>query len=241
MKPVAVVQHEKTQSAGYLSRYLQEIGIETRCFHPQQGDDLPRSAHDFSGVVLLGSERSVNDRLPWIDDEAHLVHDALMRDVPMLGHCFGAQMIAKAMGARVCRNAWANIGWQRLRATPHGRPLMGATDVTCFNWHYETFSIPRGAQRLLFGPHCLNKAFAMGKHLAFQCHFEVTEAIVHDWCRQSADELERADGPAVQSRVEILRELQRNLPAMQQVARRVYLSWAANLTRPPVAHLHGGW
>lgn len=233
MRPLALIQHDRTQRPGFLVQCLeQELGLPLRVFLPEQGDAVPRHPQDFSGIVLLGSNRSVHDPLPWIADEAALVRRAIETDVPVLGHCFGAQLMARAMGARVCRNACANIGWTRLYATPFARDLFAGDGVPSFNWHYDTFAIPQGAQRLLFGRHCLNKAFGLGPHLAFQCHFEVTEDIVRDWCRASADELGAAGGPAVQPAQQILAELPRQLPALRATARRVYHRWASRILRP---------
>jgi len=159
----------------------------------------------------------------------------------VLGHCFGAQLMARSLGATVSHNAWANIGWSRLRVTPPARRLFDDTEIVAFNWHYETFNIPQGAQRILFGEHCLNKGFAIGKHLAFQCHFEVTEDIVREWCSNADAELAAAAGPAVQTRQQILSRLKGSLPALHRTARRVYRQWSGGLVRPlSVAH-HGGW
>ncbi|WP_157782184.1 type 1 glutamine amidotransferase [Piscinibacter gummiphilus] len=229
---MAILQHDPTQRGGFLVRCLEQCGMETKVFCPDEGDSLPRSAPDYSGIVLLGSNRSVNDPVDWIAEELHFVRSAMHLDVPVLGHCFGAQMMAKSLGAHVCRNAWANIGWSRLHVTPHGTALFGADEVVGFNWHYETFAIPTGARRLLYGTHCLNKAFAIGRHMAFQCHFEVTEDIVSEWCEHARAELSVAGGPAVQSRARILADMHSNLPALQATARRIYRQWARSLTPP---------
>lgn len=241
MRPVAFLQHDKTQRAGSLARYLEQIGVPTRLICPEEGDGVPRRADDFSGIVLLGSNRSVNEPVDWIGDEVDLVQRAMRQDIPVLGHCFGAQLMARSLGARVCRNAWANIGWSRLQVTPPARHLFEAEHVVGFNWHYETFAIPAGAHRLLYGGHCLNKAFGIGKHLAFQCHFEVTEEIVREWCTHGEKELSSAWGPAVQSRAQILSQLRTHLPDLQATALTVYRKWAASLPRPVIAHRHGGW
>ena len=242
MKPVALLQHDRTQRPGVLLEFLSQQGIPSVTFTPEEGGFVPRSAKDFSGVVLLGSHRSVNDELPWIDTEVALVRNAMAADIPVLGHCFGAQLMAKSLGARVSRNAWANIGWSRLRVTPHARALFDASEIVAFNWHYETFSIPPGAHRILFGEHCLNKGFAIGKHMAFQCHFEVTEDIVREWCSNADAELEAVAGPAVQTRQQILACMREALPKLHRVGRQVYRHWAAGLVRPTmVASHHGGW
>ncbi len=234
MKPVAIFQHDPLQRPGYLLQFLDEIGIPSRVIRVHQGDDVPRSARFFSGVVFLGSDASVNDRLPWIEREQRLVGDALACDVPVLGHCFGAQLLARALGATVQKSPWPNIGWARLRTTPASRGLFAeASQVLAFNWHYDTFAIPSGASRILFGEHCLNKGFVDGRNLAFQSHFEVTEEIVRGWCAAHRDELLRAAGPAVQSESDILSDMPEKLAAVHKAARFAYAAWAAPMVRPP--------
>lgn len=234
MRPIALLQHDKTQRPGYLLQFLADIGVEARVFQPEAGDGVPRRARDFSGIALLGSNRSVNDPLPWIGDEIALVRDAMSSDVPVLGHCFGGQLMAKALGAPVGRAARPNIGWTRLHATTAGQDVLEAQEVLAFNWHYETFGIPRGARRLLYGTHCLNKAFAFGPHLAFQCHFEVTADILRDWCAEGKTEIELAKGPGVQGSEIILSLMPDCLPQLHATARRIYRAWTAQLTRPPL-------
>jgi hypothetical protein len=136
--------------------------------------------------------------------------------------------MARALGATVRRNAFANIGWSSLRLTPAGRRIFGnVAQVHAFNWHYESFAIPRGATRTLFGQYCLNKGFVIGKHLAFQGHFEVTEEIVRAWCQGSSAELAKAQGPAVQHRSEILACLPARVAAVHVAARSAYAAWLA--------------
>jgi GMP synthase-like glutamine amidotransferase len=179
-----------------------------------------------AGLVLLGSNRSVNEGLPWMLAERRLVRQAMAAGVPVLGHCFGAQTMARALGARVGRNALAHIGWSRLQATRAGRAWFGSDEITAFNWHYESFGIPQGATRLLYGRHCLNKGFAIGPHLALQCHLEVDTAIVHDWCLTSGAELRSvAGGLETQSAAQIMAELPARLAALRAAARRVYGQW----------------
>ncbi|MBC8056037.1 MAG: type 1 glutamine amidotransferase [Rhizobiales bacterium] len=242
MKPVAIFQHDKIQRPGYLLSFLQQRGIPTRIIAPMEGDPIPHSAESFSGLIFLGSNGSVNDPLPWIARERLLMQDAVSRDVPILGHCFGGQLLSTALGGRVTRNATPCIGWSKLRVTPDSRHWFGgATEVNAFNWHYETFSIPPGAKRTLFGTHCLNKGFSMGKHLAFQCHLEVTEEIVRDWCAEGHLELETNPGAAVQAESQILFGLPQRVASLHKVAHSVYVQWMAGLPRPQTAHYCGGW
>ncbi len=234
MDPVAILQHEASQGPGFLLEFLRSQDIPTVVFQASQRD-LPRQAKDYSGIVVLGSNCSVNDDLAWISLELDLIRRAVAHDVPVLGHCFGAQMLARAMDARVVRNAWPNIGWSRLSVTPAARHLFGGeAQVEVFNWHYDTFEIPRGAARTLFGMHCLNKGFIKGKHLGFQSHLEVTEESVRAWCEESRYELASAKGPAVQREADILRCLPERTARLHQVARGVYRQWLSNLRMPEV-------
>jgi len=241
MRPVAILQHEASQGPGFLLEFLQQQDIPHQQFNPAEGQDLPWLASDYSGLVLLGSNHSVNEPLPWIAGELALLHRALADGIPVLGHCFGGQMLARALGAQVHRNAWPNIGWSRLSVTPAARALFGgAPQVELFNWHYDTFEIPRGASRSLFGTHCLNKGFIHGKHLGFQAHLEVTEASVRAWCRESRPELALAHGPAVQTEAQMLAGLAERTAGLHALAGGVYRQWLQGLPRPRIVQLNSG-
>jgi GMP synthase-like glutamine amidotransferase len=228
MKPIAILQHDPLQRPGCLLQYLDELAIPARVLHPCAGDDVPRSSRFFAGIVALGSDRSANDGAAWIERELRLVGDAIAADVPVLGHCFGARLMARALGAAVHRDAFADIGWSHLRTTPAGRVIFGPRpQVHAFNWHHEGFTIPAGATRTLFGEHCLNQGFVFGRHLAFQGHFEVTEDIVRGWCAAHRDELARAEGLAVQHDAELLSCLPERVAAVHVAARTAYAAWLA--------------
>lgn len=235
MRSIAILQHDPLQGPGFLQDCLRAQGWDTRVIRPAFGDPVPRRSREFAGLVVLGSDHSVHDRLGWIVAERALLRDALACDVPVLGHCFGAQQLALAAGGRVHRNAWPNIGWSQVWVTPAGRPLLGgARTVEVFNWHYDTFELPPGAQRTLYGTHCLNKGFTLGPHLGFQCHLEVTEAGLRRWCDAGREEVQALRGPAVQAWADIQRDLGARTAALQAVARETYRHWTNSLTRPPL-------
>lgn len=241
MRPIAILQHDPLQGPGFLHDCLHAQGWATQVIRPAFGDAVPTRSRDFAGLVVLGSDHSVHDPLGWIDAERALLRDALARDVPVLGHCFGAQQLAFAAGARVHRNAWPNIGWSRVWVTPDGRGLLGgARTLDVFNWHYDTFEMPAGARRTLYGAHCLNKGFRLGLHLGFQCHLEVTEAGLRRWCEAGRAEVDAQRGPAVQRCDDIQRDLGARTAALQAVAREAYRQWAASLTRPPLVRVGAG-
>ncbi|WP_148714589.1 type 1 glutamine amidotransferase [Chitinolyticbacter meiyuanensis] len=243
MKPVAILRHDPLQGPGYLLDFLVRHGIPHRLFAIDAGDTPPTRASEFSGVVVLGSPASVNDGLLWMRREERLLVDALHLSVPILGHCFGGQMLARALGAEVRRNPVPQIGWGRVFVTQfdESRRWFGPRrELQLFHWHYETFAIPRGARRVLFGSYCMNKGFAYGPHLGVQSHLEVTEATVRSWCAQGVSEIADHAGPAVQDAADLLADLPAKVAALHCIADQVYGQWASRLARPVLLRPHGG-
>ncbi|RIX71380.1 type 1 glutamine amidotransferase [Acidovorax cavernicola] len=233
MKPIAILQHEATQGPGVLGEYLMQQGIPFEVIAPCLDQRTPVRAADYRGVVVLGSNHCANEQLRWIEQERCLLQDALAHDVPVLGHCFGAQMLARAMGAKVWRNPCPNIGWSRVWVTRPAQDLLHVPrELTIFNWHYDTFAIPRGAMRSMYGAFCLNKGFVQGRNWAFQGHLEVTAHSVKAWCGAGRDELRQVHGPAVQHEAQILAQLPQHIEALHATAMHVYSAWTRQLDRP---------
>lgn len=233
MKPVAVIQHDVSHRPGFLLEFLDSHGVASRTYLTGDGDVALLRATDFSGLVLLGANGSANDPAPWVEHELTLIRDALRHQVPVLGHSFGARLLARAMGAEVRRTSRPNIGWSALHVTPCGKAWFDdAPQVMAFDWHRETFAIPAGATRTLFGKYTLNEGYAHGRHLALQCHLEMTTEMVKDWCRDGHPELQQADGCAAQREAEILARMPRCLPQLQRAAQAVYGHWLAGLEAP---------
>lgn len=177
---------------------------------------------------------SVNDPLPWVEEECVLIRGADAADVPVIGHCLGGQLMAKAFGGVVTRNPVKEIGWGRVTIPddPLAREWFGITrEFESFHWHGETFSLPRGARLLMSSPHCTNQCFALGKHVAMQCHVEMTEAMIRLWNRQWAEEVAGAPGPGIQTPDEMYVHIDARLATMREVATRAYTKWAAGLSR----------
>jgi GMP synthase-like glutamine amidotransferase len=183
----------------------------------------------------MGGPMSVNDALPWIAPALALIRDAIAKDVPLIGHCLGGQLMARALGGEVTRASIAEIGWGEVRVADNavaGEWFGAAVAFEAFHWHGETFSIPPGATRVLSSSHCENQAFALGRHLGLQCHIEMTEDLVRAWCRGGRAEIaRRAASPGVQPAEEILRELGPRLARLNATADRIYERWSAGLSR----------
>ncbi|MBI5612474.1 MAG: type 1 glutamine amidotransferase, partial [Gammaproteobacteria bacterium] len=195
MKEIAIFRHAASEGPGYLADFLARRGLPQRLIRIDNNDPVPTSIDGFSALVFMGGPMSVNDDLPWIPPVLALIRQAVAADRPVLGHCLGGQLISKALGGAVTRNPVKEIGW--LPVSRVNGPLAAdwlddlPAEFEVFHWHGETFSIPPGATRILTSRDCANQAFVIGKTLAFQCHVEMTSAMVREWARLGAAETAR--------------------------------------------------
>ena len=230
MKPVAIFRHARTEGAGFLSEYLSESGIPWQLFKVDERESVPDSASGYSGLVFMGGPMSVNDDLPWIPPSLALIRQAVSMDIPVLGHCLGGQLMAKALGAKVGKNPFREIGWGKVEVTAQKEFWFGGLDsFETFHWHGETFGLPEGAVRVLTGIWCENQAFSIGPHLAMQCHVEMTQDMVKSWCEVGAAEIAEYRGMSVQSSEEMQQDLDAKISQLNRVARRIYGAWIKGL------------
>lgn len=229
MKPIAIFRHSPTEGAGHFALFLTAHAIPWQMIHIDQGEAVPEDASAFNGLVFMGGPMSVNDDLPWIPKVEALIRDAVARDVPLLGHCLGGQLMSRALGGVVSKNPIKELGWGKVEVADNDVARQWFGDIgqfDSFHWHGETFSMPRGAVHLLSSAHCQNQAWAIGKHLAMQCHVEMTEQMIRDWCRVGADEIAaNLDSPAVQTAEVMQAQMHDKLPRLHQVAEQLYRHW----------------
>ena len=236
MKPIAIFRHAATEGPGYLAEFLDAHDIPWRLIAIDAGDAVPPSAAAYSGLVFMGGPMSVNDDLPWIAPVLVLIRAAVDLDIPVLGHCLGGQLISKALGGVVSRNPAKEIGWGEVAIADNAiaRDWFGdARSFPVFHWHGETFSLPQGATSVLSGPGCANQGYVLGKHLALQCHVEMTAAMIADWCAVGADEIAAATSPFVQTAREMRAQAGENLHGLHQIAARLYTKWLAGALNLP--------
>lgn len=235
MKPVAIFRHLPIEGPGYFATFLDNNHIPWRLIKIDAGESPPKDINEFSGLVFMGGPMSVNDDLPWIDSSLALIRRAVETDMPVLGHCLGGQLMAKALGGTVSANPVKEMGWGEVTVPDNTVAKAWFGDLTqfeSFHWHGETYSLPSGAQCILSSPYCENQAFAMDMHLGMQCHVEMTERMVIDWCSVAAEELLTlldSDQPAVQSINEIEKNLSQRVENLNSVAERLYLKWISYL------------
>ena len=233
MKPVVVFRHACCEGAGYLGTFLAQRAIPWCEVRIDKGEPVPLSVENFSGIVLMGGPMSVNDDLPWIPPLLDLIRAAVEEDVPLLGHCLGGQLMSKALGGTVSKNPVREIGWGDVVVldNPVARHWLGdLRGFNSFHWHGETFTIPAGATHILASAHCVNQAYAFGKHIGFQCHIEMMPEMVQIWTEQwKADLANAASSPAVQSAELMLSQVEQDCQALHTVADTVYSRWIQGL------------
>ena len=235
MKPVAIFRASPTEGPGYFATYLERHSIPWQLLALDSGERVPRDARTYSGLVFMGGPMSVNDDLPWIAPALELARDAVRKDVPLLGHCLGGQLLSKALGGKVGAAAVKEIGWGEVRVADNevAREWLGEVqNFLSFHWHGETFSIPPGATRVMESPHCANQGFALGKHFGMQCHVEMTAELVQSWLGSGAEEIaESRASPGVQDPAEIRSGLEARVALLNEIATRIYDRWTEGLSR----------
>jgi len=154
MKPVLILQHLSGDGPAYLGTWLQRQGLPFELRNTEAGQDFPEHMDGHSALAILGGEMSANDPLPSLRRAELLILDAMARGRPVIGHCLGGQLMARALGARIQRSPQPEVGWHAIELfdTPQTRDWFGdAGSATVFQWHEEAFELPPGAVGLAGG------------------------------------------------------------------------------------------
>ena len=232
MRPLTIFRHIACEGPAYLAEVLDRHAIPWRLVKIDENEPVPDTLDDCSGLVFMGGPMSVNDPLPWIEQELSLIRRAQAENMPVLAHCLGGQLICKALGGTISANPVKEIGWHRVRkcTTPAAdKWLAGQPDeATLFHWHGETFSIPDEAGVILESEHCAHQAFDIGNTLGLQCHVEMLPPMVAEWAALYAHELQQTSA-TVQSAEQMTADLPARIGAAQHVADRLYQRWLAPL------------
>lgn len=188
MKKLLVCQHVAHEILGTLNPLLKSAGFRIRYVNFGRHPDAHPSLAGYHGLVLLGGPMSVNhaDRYAHLTTEMRLIEQAMKQNLPVLGICLGAQLIAKTLGANVYESPRKEIGWYEVSPTQPAKsdPLLAPFGRTeqIFQWHGDTFEIPKGAAHLASSPLCANQAFRYQANVyGFQFHLEVDQPMIERW------------------------------------------------------------
>ena len=223
-----IIQHEEPTPPGLVTEWLDDHGAIVETFRIDIDDrEIDPSGYDL--VVSLGAEYAAfDDSKAFVPREARFMRRAVDADVPVLGLCFGGQMLARVLGGEVFRSTGSEIGWLPVRSD---EPEL-VPEGPWFQWHFDAFTLPPGATLIAesdVGP----QAFVAGRSLGLQFHPEVTTAIMDDWVRVYRHELD-ADGVDPDA---LLEETKRRAPQSRQRSWQLlerFLSDIARLSSPEV-------
>lgn len=227
MKRVLVFRHVPHESLGTIESFLTPRGFQIEFVDLFLKQSVPKMPQEFDFIIAMGGPMNVDetDRYPFLKEERQFIQKAIQAGKSVLGVCLGAQIIARALDARVYAGPRKEIGWyplhlskeavedsvfQRLESKP-----------TVFQWHGDTFDLPKGAVRLASSDFYPNQAFRFGVSVyALQFHVEVTAEMIQDWLLKGADELNNIR-PSVSGKA-ILRDTHWYEPKLRNLAQQIY-------------------
>ncbi len=212
------LQHVAFEGPGVFAGSLQGRGYQLeRRVVPEAG--LPEEPGDF--LLVMGGPMSVNDPDPWIVQELAYIRDFVESGMPYVGICFGAQLLAKAFGAKVSAASKLELGMTPIWLTAEGKwdPVFrGVPDPWhVFEWHGEAFDVPEGAVPLVKSDVCV-QAFVYGpKAYGLLFHPELDRPGIEALCRECQADLSRAH----LDRGTVQREAEAHLPTLHAFADRL--------------------
>ncbi len=192
---VICVVHDEKSNTGRIGRAIRDKGFEEIRCCVKMGDALPERFDDVAGAIVFGGPMSANDddTLDFIAKELRWIAKVMAVDVPFLGVCLGAQMLARTLGATVKPHdeGWHEIGYTRVEPVEAGEEILG--DMRFFyQWHGEGFDLPHGCELLAtshsgYFPHQMVRAAPRAYGVQF--HPECTLDIVKLWMNEASEKL----------------------------------------------------
>ncbi len=182
MQKVLFILHQKTSVPGDIGNKFADRGYGIDTCRPPLGDELPSNLSNYSAIVVFGAPGSINDDEEFIKKEINWLRNVIEFNVPFLGICFGAQLLAKYLGSEVKSNSSgiSEIGFFKIKPTVIGKELFKFQD-TFYQFHSEGFSLPKGCELLARGDIFSNQAFRYKNCYALQFHPEVNLRVHIRW------------------------------------------------------------
>ncbi|MBS9719473.1 type 1 glutamine amidotransferase [Tianweitania sp. BSSL-BM11] len=191
---VLVIENNAGTTLGQIETALVERGAEITICKAFEGEALPKG--EFDGLVVLGGVQNAlaDEGSPYFPELLERMRDYARSDRAVLGVCLGSQLLARAFGAENLIGATHEFGWTEVALTQDGAvdPMLGGLDpvFTTFQWHDDTFVLPRGATRLAGNDLTHNQAFRIGRAAyGIQFHFEADRKLIGQWNTINADYL----------------------------------------------------
>ncbi|ODA66709.1 glutamine amidotransferase [Methyloligella halotolerans] len=228
MKPVRIIRHQDWIEAGHLTNTLERRGIPYEVVALDEGRTVPQETGDVSALAFLGCTHSLTEDADWMRDEIALIRKAADAGLPILGHCFGSQLISAAFGGEIVPMSQKEIGWHRVKIADSeaARSWCGDTeDPEILIWHHDAFTLPEGADPLYSTDFCPDQAFAIGDRIVGTvAHVEATPQLLKTWLQVYGDDIDQIS-ETVQSADDIRADLEGRCARMHVLTDRLYDKW----------------
>lgn len=187
---LAAVKNIEFEDLGTFKEAFERRGVKIDEFEAYRGELPP--AEDYDLLVILGGPMGVyeEEKYPFLKEEERLIRDFFERGKKVLGICLGAQLIAKAFGAKVFKGQWGKeIGWKPIYPQDDLERIY-RDEIKVFHWHGDTFELPKGAVKLASSAMYPNQAFRIGERaVGLQFHLEVEPEGIERWIEAYKEEL----------------------------------------------------
>lgn len=181
---IYAIQHLSFEDLGAWEDTFYSLGHRVRYFEAGI-EDLSKALQYEGLTVILGGPIGAyeTNNYPFLQQEIDLLKVRLEKNLPTLGICLGAQLIAYALNAKVYEGHIKEIGWSKLKLnTVENNPLQFLKEIEVLHWHGDTFELPSNAELLASTINYPNQAFRIGKNiLALQFHAEVAKESLEKW------------------------------------------------------------
>lgn len=191
---ILFIQHIGIEGPETLGEFFRHRKLPFKIIDLSQGNKLPKELFGIEAIISLGGPMNVYEegKYSFLKEENEFLRRALENEIPVLGICLGSQLIAKASDAGVTKSPHKEIGFSTVQLTNEGKNdilFSGLNEgVEAFQWHEDTFDIPKGARLLATGQHCQNQAFRIGTcAYGLQFHIEITDKSIRDWAETYFD------------------------------------------------------
>lgn len=240
---ILVVQNSHTSPIGIVGDELAVQGADLVTVRANEGEALPGGPDGYDGLLVLGGPQDAwdDEKGPHFPQVMALIRAFADAGRPVLGICLGAQLAARAYGARVYRHDVAELGVHAVDLTPAAQddPLLAGFGPTLnvAQWHYDTFEFPEGAVPLARSGACERQAFRLGELIyGFQFHPEATADTVRFWASRFGEEA-REKNRALLDGLEA--KLAEHMPAAERFARTLTRRWLGLVTERATARTAG--
>ncbi len=232
------LEHIGCEPPGHYEQVAHDAGLEIQHVRLDLGEPIPRDAGQL-GVIAMGGPMGAtsDDEYPWLADERTFIAEQVVSGTPLWGVCLGAQLLAASLGEPIVTGPEPEVGMDEVSLTSDAAtdPVFGGLPPTfpVFQWHQDTFGLPRGSHHLAGSKTYPNQAFCVGSAYGIQFHLEVTADLAAEWATVPSYRagLEALYGPGGTDRV--LGDLTDHLAGNLALARRLFEAWLATYVLQP--------